>query len=142
LSRSQALAALLAILCPAFAAPAAAQDATDRRVQQMIDRAKDAYTPPAKPAANPCGESTSGEIVVCGRENGDRYRIQNDSDSTDTGIPHADVGSHPPAGGVSARGCFLQKCPREVYLIDLSKIPEAPPDSDADKIARGEMRAP
>jgi hypothetical protein len=29
-----------------------------------------------------------------------------------------------------------------MYYFDLKALPEAPPDSDADKIARGEIRAP
>jgi hypothetical protein len=34
------------------------------------------------------------------------------------------------------------KTPRRPLLIDLDTIPEAPPGSDADKIAKGEMVAP
>ena len=36
-------------------------------------------------------------------------------------------------------GCFQFGQTRKIELIDLSKIPEAPPGSDADKVAKGEM---
>lgn len=43
--------------------------------------------------------------------------------------------------GVTVRGCFLQKCPKEVILIDLASIPVAAPGSEADLISRGLIRS-
>ena len=133
-------AALAALLIPGAAH---AQDAADKRVADMIANAHDAYAIPRK--ATRCEESAVGnEIVVCAPDHSEEYRVPNATDqgSTDTGVPHADVGTHLGVGGIGATGCFLQKCPKPVYLIDLSKIPQAPPGSDADKIAKGEMAAP
>ena len=47
-------------------------------------------------------------------------------------------------GKTHPRGpCFtVGKVPPPIYYIDLSKIPLPPPGSDAEKIAKGEMRAP
>ncbi len=129
---------IAALLAPANAV---AQDAADKRVAEMMANARDAYAVPKKPTR--CQETAvAGEIVVCGREDDGSNRIEGDAGSTNTGVPHTDVGTHSNLGGVSVRGCFLQKCPKPVYLIDLSKIPLAPAGSDADKIAKGEMRAP
>ena len=44
------------------------------------------------------------------------------------------------SGGASMRGCIpgLQKCPPPpALIIDVAALPEAPPGSDADRIARG-----
>ena len=139
--KSVGYAAIAALLIPPGAA--FAQDATDKRVAEMMANARDAYAIPKKPSR--CEESAVGnEIVVCAPDHSEEYRVPNATDqgSTDLGIPHADVGTHAGVGGVTTRGCFLQKCPKPVYLIDLSKIPQAPPGSDADKIAKGEMAAP
>lgn len=85
--------------------------------------------------------SSGNDIVVCGRPTdvGPRY------------IPLPDpvrvakpVMFTPPAKGVGVAVtiplCFLQKCPKKLYFIDLKSIPEAPPGSDADKIGRGMMK--
>ena len=91
----------------------------------------------------------SREIVVCAdpdRNNRDRLPLRNETDtakSTRNGVPRApdlddlNCKTHP-------RGpCFsFGRAPPPIYYIDLSKIPEAPPGSDADKIAKGEIPAP
>ena len=42
-----------------------------------------------------------------------------------------------------SRGCIgIGGVPPPMYYFDIAALPEAPPDSDADKIARGEIRAP
>ena len=42
-----------------------------------------------------------------------------------------------------SRGCIgLGGVPPPMYYFDITALPEAPPDSDADRIARGEIRAP
>jgi len=56
------------------------------------------------------------------------------------GLGSPPIPPRPP--GVTIGICFLQKCPRKRYYIDVSTRPQPPPGSDADKIARGEMRAP
>lgn len=87
-----------------------------------------------------------GAIVVCGgREANEKERLplrdQLDSArSTKDGLPRApNVGSLPDC----SRGCIgLGGVPPPMYYFDITKLPEAPADSDADKIARGEIRAP
>ena len=143
LAITAALALASAPIGPALAqdAPTSAQSHADARTRELIENARQAYAIPRK--LTRCEEAAGNEIVVCAHQEDDaKYRAEGNVGSTDTGVPHADVGHHAPPGGLTARGCFLQKCPKPVYLIDLSKIPMAPPGSDADKIAKGEMAAP
>lgn len=95
-----------------------------------------------------CGQrGPGGEIVVCAPDN-DQFRAQSSSDIDPTGAGGTNDGRlrppdlAPKHNGVSvARGCFIPPCPPEAaYMIDLAAIPEAPADSDADRIAKGEMR--
>ena len=101
---------------------------------------------------NRCANPTRpGEIVVCaGRP--DAYRIPPTSETDPNSRQATDDGRLPPpdvAGAGIFRGkptmsgmCVIPPCPPEAaYMIDLSAIPEAPAGSDADKVARGEMRA-
>jgi hypothetical protein len=62
------------------------------------------------------------------------------SDSKTIGLGSPPIPPRPPS--VTFKGCFLQKCPKKLYFIDVSALPKAPAGSDADKISRGEMRAP
>ncbi len=132
-----------------------AQDATDARVGDMITQERDTYGPPPPPSTDEktqgCGDDKISEIVVCGHERVRNQRIPSTADSD----PNSAAARH----GLNSGGartpwvsglpdCTVEKChrfgkkPAPIYLIDLSKIPEAPPGSDADKIAKGEMRAP
>ncbi|WP_246543378.1 hypothetical protein [Novosphingobium profundi] len=92
-----------------------------------------------------------GEIVVCAPDE-EEFRVESSSDLDPTGKNATDDGAlHTPdvAGGGIFKGkstmggmCFLGPCPpAQPLIIDLSSIPEAPVGSDADKIAKGEMRA-
>ncbi|PNU03724.1 hypothetical protein A8V01_22770 [Novosphingobium guangzhouense] len=92
-----------------------------------------------------------GEIVVCAPEP-DQYRVPSTGDDDPTGVGAND--GRPRTPDVSGNGifkgkatmsglCMIPPCPPEQpYIIDLSTIPEAPAGSDADKIAKGELRAP
>ena len=91
-----------------------------------------------------CGTSTGrGEIVVCGADHGEDVRVPSTADSDpdsregqNNGIPQA-----PNVSGLPdcRKGCMgFGKAPPRIYVIDLKSIPEAPKDSDADKVARGE----
>ncbi|SMP69222.1 hypothetical protein SAMN06296065_10552 [Novosphingobium panipatense] len=91
-----------------------------------------------------------GEIVVCAPET-DTYRVPSTSDDDPTGAGADDGRLRTP--DVSGNGifkgkptmaglCVIPPCPPEQpYIIDLSTIPEAPAGSDADRIAKGELRA-
>lgn len=87
-----------------------------------------------------------GAIVVCGgREANEKERLPlrdelDSARSTRDGLPRA-----PNVSGLPdcSRGCIgFGSAPTPMYFFDITKLPEAPPDSDADKIARGEIRAP
>lgn len=94
-----------------------------------------------------CGvPAADGSIVVCGgREASEKERLPlrddlNSARSTKDGLPRA-----PNVSGLPdcSRGCIgFGSVPPPMYYFDITKLPEAPPDSDADKIARGEIRAP
>jgi hypothetical protein len=125
-----------------WAAAALAAGPAPMTAEELIERARSYYTA-EEPAAPICPEGSEDEIVVC-REVGDpdRYRVPSD---TDRGVPKNEVPRAPDVSGLPdcSSGCMrVGKTPRRPLLIDLDTIPEAPPGSDADKIAKGEMAAP
>ena len=142
---------LFVLLAARVAAPAAAQDAGPVTAEQAVAAAQEAYGPPDTRAKPACPSPKPGdEIVVCGQEDdSDRYRIKSSGDLDPTGkgakdgLPRApDLYNLPQPAmvgvGVSAKGCFIPPCPSPMpVLIDLKAIPEAPPGSDADRVARG-----
>jgi len=95
-----------------------------------------------------CPPAADGTIVVCAKDHSARYRVPpGDEASTDTGALAAPV--FKPIYGVDCNRslgfCARMKAgyaPPPIYYIDLGKIPLPPPGSDAEKIAKGEMRAP
>src|SRR5690606_15536912 len=125
-----------------WAAAAAALAPATATAEELIERARSFYSLEQQGAREACPESSEGEIVVC-REIGDpdRYRVPSPTDEgkTDNGIPRApNVSTLPDC----ATATFCSKVggkPRQVILIDLKAIPEAPEGSDADRIAKGEM---
>jgi hypothetical protein len=145
-----ALAALLALAVPSVlaaqesgTAPAAAT------ADEALAAAQDAYGPQDTRAKPKCGTpGPGGEIVVCGTtEDPDKYRVKSSEDldpkmAKDV-VPRApDLYNLPvPAMvgvGVTFKGCFIPPCPAPMpLLIDLKKIPEAPPGSDADRVGKG-----
>jgi len=94
-----------------------------------------------------CGvPGPDGSIVVCGgREASEKERLPlrgelDSAKSIKDGLPRA-----PNVSGMPdcSRGCLgFGSVPPPMYYFDITALPEAPPDSDADKIARGEIRAP
>ena len=107
--------------------------------------------PPPEPsqACDTAAGADSGDIVVCARKPGDsaQFRVKSTAEldpgsrqNLYDGLPRGpDVSGLPDCSS----GCIrLGKTPPPIHLIDLSKIPEAPEGSDADKIAKGEKAAP
>lgn len=94
-----------------------------------------------------CGvPAADGSIVVCGgREASEQERLPlrgelESARSTRDGLPRA-----PNVSGMRdcSRGCIgIGGVAAPMYYFDIRALPEAPPDSDADRIARGEIRAP
>ena len=112
-----------------------------------IAQAKGAYGPADTRAANSCPPPKPGdEIVVCAEPRSNRNFASIRAGDLDPagagargGVPRApDVGHVYPPGQVSVSGCFIPPCPPPMpKIIDLKAIPEAPPGSDADRVARG-----
>ena len=96
-------------------------------------------------AALDCPTAPDGTIVVCARRRPPPRVDPPERSTTTRPDPKATAYGRSPVphlgGGVTTRACILQKCPKKLYFFDIKALPEAPPDSDADKIARGEMRA-
>ncbi len=143
-SRCQSLAvtAILTLLLPH---PALAQSSDpDAKAAAMVEQTKDYFG--TRVARRGCeGPSDTGEIVVCGYRRPDpRFERPeapqtNDSKMVAMGAPPAGGGV---GGSVTVRGCFLQKCPKPLYFIDMKAIPEPAPGSEAYAIAHGEAPAP
>ena len=139
--------AVLAAAVPAGARAQNVQSGPDRNVQDAIaaQRTMITTTPHACREVN----RASGQIVVCGdNEENARQKLplpipDDAAKTTGDGTPRApDLVPHYP-GVVVGRGCFIPPCPKApVYYFDITRLPEAPAGSDADKIARGEMSPP
>jgi len=97
-----------------------------------------------------CDAPRGNDIVVCAQNN-EQFRIDSPADGdsdqalNDGRLTPPDVSGKgifkgkPTMGGM----CLIPPCPPPpAYMVDLSKIPPAPAGSDADKIAKGEIRAP
>lgn len=137
---------LLAVLL-ALAAPAAAQQASPAAspgpsAEQAIEQQKKVFGPPNQNRR--CGApDSSGDIVVCATDSKE-FRVQSSAELDPNshaalydGLPRApqlDKGSCKGQAGCVGFGY----APEPIYYIDLKAIPEAPPGSDADLIAKGE----
>ncbi|HUD28853.1 MAG TPA: hypothetical protein VMQ93_08280 [Novosphingobium sp.] len=148
MSRSWLYLFAFATLAPAPAiaqsAPAqsSSQSAEDRAIAEKMIGAGGRITPDK--IRNSCANPTrQGEIVVCA-PNREETRVPSTRDERDQSLDENDLA---PAD-VAGRGIFRGKTTatfgsvEQPYIIDLSTIPIAPAGSDADKIAKGELRAP
>lgn len=148
-----ALAAILPVLAPvpALAQASAAPSPDDKAIAEKMLGQGGRITPDR--SRNRCIASTRpGEIVVCG-ENEEAYRVRSTAEedpASDQALRDGRLHTPDVAGGGIFRGkptmsgkCLIPPCPPEAaYMIDLSTIPVAPAGSDADRIAKGELRAP
>lgn len=138
-------------MTPAPAMAQAASETTanpsdaDRAIAEKMLGAGGRVTPDKvrRECANP---SRQGEIVVCAAKP-DQFRVPSTATSDPTSRQALDDGQlHTP--DVAGNGIFKGKATMGFgsvtvpYMIDLSSIPLAPAGSDADKIAKGEIRAP
>ena len=147
---------IAAALVASVASPLAAQDAeTSLQPQQGSPPERIDLLAAAREADEPledCSEEQeaallSGEIIVCRRRSDldeygyDKARAERRyaRETMNKGNPSApDVFGIPDHGVVAARGCFIPPCPPPpAYIIDFESLPDAPPGSDADRIARG-----
>ncbi|WP_421851645.1 hypothetical protein [Novosphingobium sp.] len=140
-ARAQSAPASDAAQAPAASAAAPADSAAADTNAQIAQRLLTAGQPKKCEKSGP-----DGAIVVCGgREANEKERLPlrgelDSAHSTRDGLPRA-----PNVSGLPdcSRGCIgFGSVPAPMYFFDITKLPEAPPDSDADRIARGEIRAP
>ncbi|WP_239804568.1 hypothetical protein [Croceicoccus hydrothermalis] len=113
-------------------------------IDAMLARQKAMTLPPA-PA--PCKPSSGEEIVVCApivrdqRVESFTMRNPTSPEARNLGVPDVvDVDGMPPCLAF----CITSKfgyAPPPAFIVDFDALPDAPPGSDADRIARGEMRA-
>ncbi|MCL4672830.1 MAG: hypothetical protein KJZ64_07810 [Sphingomonadaceae bacterium] len=129
-----------------MAAPGAAQQAPT--AEDAMAAAGSAYGPPP-PVVDP---GSGDEIVVCAKEQEQsQFRIRSDKQAESDYARETMYAGDPQAPDVAGPGIFrgpatiggmcipgLQKCPRPPAIeVDFADLPEAPPGSDADRIARG-----
>lgn len=119
----------------------------------MQAEAADLYGP--EPPVEECTEEQeaaiiSGEIIVCRRKvDQSQYRYSDDDEAEDRYAKETMNVNDPRTPDVAGPGifrgpatvsglCFIPPCPKPpALIIDLEAIPEAPPGSDADRVARG-----
>ncbi len=145
---ARGLALLLAIGC-ATSVQAQEISAEDREVARGIMGRAGRLAPPLRPR---CEAPKGNDIVVCAQDQ-EQFRARSSSDEDPESDQALNDGRLTPPD-VAGRGifkgkptisgqCLIPPCPPPpAYMIDLSTIPEAPVGSDADKIAKGEIRAP
>ncbi len=142
---------LLVILPAPVTAEATSADpaALDEAVAARLDAAKQVYGIP-DPRLRCRPKPGSDEIVVC-RDSGEDLVVPSTSESDpdslaarralNGGVPRApqfDRGSCRGKPGCITGGW----APPPVYYVDVTKLPEAPEGSDADRIAKGEAPEP
>lgn len=141
MARAQPTPAADAAQAPAAGAAVPADSGDPDTNAQIAQRLLTAGQPKKCEKAGP-----DGAIVVCGgREASEKERLPlrdqlESARSTNDGLPRA-----PNVSGLRdcSKGCIgFGSAPVPMYFFDITKLPEAPPDSDADRIARGEIRAP
>ncbi len=120
---------------------------TDRAIAEKMLGNGGRVTPESK--RQRCArEARPGEILVCAPDQ-DQYRVQSSSEldpllgTNDGRLTPPDVAGPGIFKGKATASnlCLIPPCPPEQPLIiDLSAIPEAPAGSEADKVAKGEMR--
>ncbi len=150
-------AALLLLLLSIFPMPLSAQDdganSNDTTTIDILASSGSQYGP--EPPMEDCSAEQeaailSGEIIVCRRkQDQSKYRTVPNKEAQARYARETQYAGDllPPdvAGPGIFRGpatvgglCLIPPCPREAALIiDIEALPEAPPGSDADRIARG-----
>lgn len=133
------------------AAPAAArQGVPPERIDILVDPVAAIEAESCSPAEEDAA-AISGEIVVCARRDDARHRLMSRDAAQDRYARETMYAGDPQAPDVAGAGIFrgkptvkgvcgigLNPCPRPpAYMVDFSELPDAPPGSDADRIARG-----
>ncbi len=87
----------------------------------------------------------SGEIVVCRRQSDQSDLRYSDDEASERRYAEATMNKGDPKAPVFSRpcdprtvGCFrIGRAPPPAYIVDFDALPETPPGSDADRIAKG-----
>lgn len=135
-------ASILALV--AIPAPLAAQDVPTppRTAETVVREAEAAYGPP--PPQPKCERSSGDEIVVCAeKQEQSQFRVQPTSEldpesdqALNDGVPRAPDVAGP--GIFHGKPTFtMGEPPPPALIVDVTALPQAPPGSDADRIARG-----
>lgn len=86
------------------------------------------------------GTGANGEILVCGRDEGEDVRVPSDETNTNDGLPRAPEIGQPSCKKTGNKGCIgFGGVPPPVYYIDVKAIPKPPKGSEAEKVANGEI---
>ena len=138
---------------PAFGQDKVESDQPRSTVEDVLADADQLYGPP--PPMEDCSDEQeaailSGEIIVCRRKKDQRRFRTLSSDEAQTRYAEETMNrGNPPTPDVAGPGifrgpatvgglCFVPPCPKDpALIIDIEALPEAPPGSDADRIARG-----
>ncbi|MFM6932177.1 MAG: hypothetical protein ACKOUT_08035 [Novosphingobium sp.] len=142
--------ALLAFAMSLWTQPALAQQA-DAPQEQAAESSADEIAEPVGPInlsvtatrkRRACsGLGPNGEIQVCGKDDGADVRVPDDEARTDDGLPRAPEVGPPSCKKTGNKGCIgFGGVPPPVYYIDVKAIPLPPKGSDAEKVAKGEIR--
>lgn len=119
-------------------------DQLDRRVAERLEAAKQAYGVP-DPRLR-CRPSSGDEIVVCVDRGEDQQVERGEPDPNTLEGRRALNGGIPRAPQFDRGYCpdcqHFGWAPPPVYYVDVTSLPEAPEGSEADKIAKGEAKAP
>jgi hypothetical protein len=130
--------------------PLAAQGQPATSAEEALEAADQTFGPP-RPRPR-CQPQEGSEIVVCAADpDQEQFRVRSDRDAEDdyaretmfkNDLRPPDVAGpgifrgEPTVGSLCIPG--LQKCPPPpAIVVDFAALPEAPPGSDADRIARG-----
>ena len=143
------IAASLGAATPAFAA-APASGSPPESIDILVDPVPRQAVEDEECATQREAAVITNEIVVCGeREESLRHRLYNDADNETRYARETMNRDNPPAPDVAGeyifRGpatvsglCFIGPCPKPpAYIVDVTGLPDAPPGSDADRIAHG-----
>lgn len=125
-----------------------AQDRLDSQTAEVMAKAREAIGPISpEQARKACqAQDKQGEIVVCAKVDTNEFRVPSDSEldlssraALNTGVPRAPKFDGE-ACDIKRITCFGLGGKRDpMYFIDLASIPPTPKDSDAEKVANGEM---
>ena len=141
-------AAIVAAIAPVLMAQTSPDPQRPITAEEALAAANRAYGPEPE-VQDECAKPSGEEIVVCAQlEEQSQFRVPSTSDGGDNsklqweGDPPDVAGPGIFKGPATMSGCIqgLTCPPPPAYIFEITALPEAPEGSDADKIAKGEMK--